>query len=94
MYRAITLFTDLQDNGYKYMPGDTYPRHGLEPSKDRIEELLTNKNRRNKPMIEKVEEQILADDVNEPIDAETVETEPVEQPKPKRNRKKKAPEGE
>lgn len=87
MYKALTLFTDLQDNGYKYMPGDEYPRHGLKPSKDRIEELLTNKNRRNKPMIEEVKEE-------EPIETVIVEEKAVEAPKPKRNRKKKAPEGE
>ena len=97
MYRAITLFTDLQDNGHKYMPGDTYPRHGLKPTKDRINELLTDKNRRHKPMIEEVEEQT---PVEQPVEAETVvvdvpETEqPVEKPKPKKKRAKKAPEGE
>ena len=95
MYRAITLFTDLQDNNYKYMPGDEYPRHGLKPSKDRIEELLTSNNRRNKPMIIEAEDQIPAEPQTE---AETVEDipveEPAEEPKPKKKRSKKAPEGE
>ena len=95
MYRAITLFTDLQDNNYKYNPGDEYPRVGLKPSKDRIKELLTSNNRRNKPMIIEVEEQIPAEPQTE---AETVENipveEPAEEPKPKKKRSKKAPEGE
>ena len=53
-YRVITTFTDLQDNGYRYHTGDTFPRDGVEISTERVEELLTDKNRRRKPMIEEV----------------------------------------
>lgn len=89
MYRAIVTFTDLQDGDYKYVPGDEYPRHGLQPSKDRIEELLTDKNRRHKPMIEEVKAEPAEKTAEQPTDAETEE---VAQPKPKRKRAKKAPE--
>ena len=100
MYRAITLFTDLQDNNYKYNPGDEYPRVGLKPSKDRIEELLTSKNRRNKPMIEEVKIEKAEMPIEEPIVAVEPTENPTEveetigEPKPKRKRNKKAPEGE
>lgn len=62
MYKAVKSFTDLQDNNYKYQPGDTFPRKGLKVSAERIEELSSDKNRRHMPVIaevvkEKVEEE-------------------------------------
>lgn len=77
MFRAITLFTDLQDNGYRYNPGDTYPRVGYEPNESRINELLTCNNRRKKPMIEEVVES--SDPIETPIE---------EEPKPKKRKSK------
>lgn len=86
MFKAIVLFTDLQDGNHKYMPGDEYPRHGLKPTQDRINELLTGNNRRGIPMIAEVKPDV------EPVEAPADEkTEPVD--KPKRKRAKKAPEG-
>lgn len=58
MYKAIRAFTDLQDGNYKYNPGDEYPRVGLIPSEERIQELLTSNNRRKKPMIKEVVEEV------------------------------------
>lgn len=58
MYKAITSFIDLQDNSYKYHAGDAFPREGMEVSEERIEELLTDKNRRHKPMIEEIKEEV------------------------------------
>jgi hypothetical protein len=55
-YTVIENFTDLQDNNYKYQAGDSFPRDGYDVSKARIEELSTNKNRRNRPMIKAIEE--------------------------------------
>lgn len=49
-------FKDLEDNNYIYKKGDTYPREGLEPSKERIKELSTKKNKIGKILIEKLEE--------------------------------------
>ena len=54
MYRVIKFFTDLQDKGYAYNVGDTYPRDGLTVSKKRIAELLSNKNKQKTPLIEEV----------------------------------------
>lgn len=49
-------FKDLEDNNYIYKKGDIYPREGLEPTKKRIKELASNKNKIGEPLIQKVEE--------------------------------------
>lgn len=46
---------DLEDNDHIYRNGDIYPREGLEPSKGRIKELTTNKNKIGEILIKKVE---------------------------------------
>lgn len=49
-------FKDLEDNDYIYKQGDIYPREGLEPTKKRIKELASNKNKIGEILIQKVEE--------------------------------------
>lgn len=56
MYKAIVNFVDLQDNNHRYHAGDEFPRKGLDVSAERIDELLTNKNRRHTPVIEEVDD--------------------------------------
>lgn len=51
MYKVIVYFEDLQDKNYPYNKGDMYPRKGLKPSAERIEELATAKNLRGIPLI-------------------------------------------
>ncbi len=46
-------FKDLEDNDYIYQKGDVYPREGLEPSKERIKELSTKKNKIGEILIKK-----------------------------------------
>lgn len=53
MYKVIRYFTDLQDDDYIYREGDTYPRKGLKPTADRINELASDKNKRGLPLIKK-----------------------------------------
>ncbi len=48
-------FEDLKDNRYLYKKGDIYPREGLKPTKKRIEELSTDKNKIGKVLIKKIE---------------------------------------
>lgn len=74
MYKVIRLFTDLQDNGYKYEVGDEYPRLGLKPSLARIAELSGSENKQKTPLIVEV------DDLAEKQEAEN---------KPKRKTSKK-----
>lgn len=52
MFKVICPFTDLQDNRHVYSVGDVYPRHGAQPTMDRISELLGENNARHKPLIE------------------------------------------
>lgn len=46
---------DLEDNEHIYKKGDIYPREGLEPSKKRIKELTTDKNKIGEVLIKKME---------------------------------------
>lgn len=82
-YKAITYFKDSQDTFHAYHPGDEYPREGLQVSEKRLEELATDKNRRGTPVIEAIPEKKAPKAKTEPP------TEPTEEPKPKRARKKK-----
>lgn len=56
MYKVIAFFTDLQDNGHAYNPGDDFPRKGVKVSSERIAELSGDKNKQHKPLIQSVEE--------------------------------------
>ena len=56
MYKVLTYFTDLQDNGYPYNEGDIFPRNGLQVSEHRLKELSSTNNRRGIKLIEFVEE--------------------------------------
>lgn len=58
MYRVIEVFTDLQDNNYRYNIGDTYPRMGYKPSTKRIDELSGANNKRGKPLIKAAQESV------------------------------------
>lgn len=51
MYKVIELFTDLEDNDYRYEAGDTFPRKGLKVSAKRIKELSGPDNKRGTPLI-------------------------------------------
>lgn len=55
MYKVIERFMDLQDEKHIYEIGDTYPRKGSKPSKERIEELASDKNLIGFPLIRSVE---------------------------------------
>ena len=45
---------DLEDDHYLYKKGDTYPREGLKPTKKRIAELSSKKNKIGEVLIEAV----------------------------------------
>ena len=73
-YRVIKSFTDLQDDGYAYNVGDTFPREGTEVSDKRIAQLASAANRQGVPLIEKV--------ANPVIPPAQPETEVVQEPSP------------
>jgi hypothetical protein len=85
MYKVIKMFTDLQDNSFRYNAGDIFPRKGLKVSDKRLEELSTTKNRRHIPLIKKIEEEKPEPKLIESKISEV--TEPEEKPR-KRGRKK------
>ena len=51
MYIVVKYFTDLHDNNHVYKVGDTFPHDGREVEDARLEELLTDKNKRGVPLI-------------------------------------------
>ena len=53
-YRVINAFNDIYDNLFLYSVGDAYPREGTQPSEGRISELLSDKNKQGKPLIEAI----------------------------------------
>lgn len=56
MYKAKKYFTDTQDGNYAYRTGDIYPRPESHPSKKRIAELSSSKNKKGYALIEKVKD--------------------------------------
>lgn len=68
MYKVVTKFIDLEDNSHLYNVGDEYPRVGLKPTKKRIKELSSVKNKRNTILIE-----LLSDDIDKKTDLEALE---------------------
>ena len=57
MFKVIKYFEDLQDNGRPYNEGDVFPYGDKVVSKERINELLTDQNRRRTPLIVEVAEE-------------------------------------
>lgn len=84
-YHVKAYFEDLQDHGRAYQPGDVFPRLGYVPTAERIAELLSDKNRRGKALIEADEVPVVAVKPVAVVEPVIIE----EKPKPKRGRKKK-----
>ena len=103
MFKVIKPFRDLQDDNHRYIPGDEYPRNGLEVSDSRLEELSTNNNRVGYPVIVIINEEPKVAEMasgepkmtNEEVVEEVTEKpeeipeEKEEKPKPKKGRGKK-----
>lgn len=84
MYKVVKKFTDLKDNGYTYEVGDEYPRENLVVDKNRIGQLLGDKNRQKTPLIEEVKTKpIKAKDVEEPKEQPKEKVEEVKEKKPR-----------
>lgn len=68
MYKVIKRFHDLQDatktkSGevyHEYNVGDVFPRDGTEASEERLAELAGSDNKQGVPLIELVEEKVVA----------------------------------
>ena len=55
MYKVIKSFSDLQDSGFVYRAGDTFPRFGKEVTQERIDELASKSNKRKEVLIQYIE---------------------------------------
>lgn len=53
MYKVVKRFKDLQDNSYVYIPGDVFPREGLEVTPERLKELSSKNNKRGVVLIKR-----------------------------------------
>lgn len=60
-YIVTERFFDLLDNGFLYEAGDSFPRAGYKPSKERLDSLLSSNNPHLRPFIEKVDKKELND---------------------------------
>lgn len=58
-YKAIHFFTDLQDFNHPYEAGEVFPRPGMVVSEERIKELLSNKNKQGRAVIQYVDDGIV-----------------------------------
>jgi hypothetical protein len=73
-YKVIVEFADLEDGNHVYHVGDTYPRHGLAPAKERVGFLQSSQNLLHTPVIEAVEVTDFDNAMNEPVEQGTVES--------------------
>lgn len=64
-YKAKEHFTDLQDNNFSYNVGDIFPRSGYTVSEERIKELASSDNKRGRPVIERIPDEVTEETVEE-----------------------------
>lgn len=101
-YVVVESFSDMQDGGYTYNPGDSFPRCGVSVSNGRIVELSTNRNKLGRALIHGVNvgnvvpgtgtKSEAAKNTDELIKAADVVDVPPQDPsesKPRRGRRKK-----
>lgn len=50
-YRVLENFRETQDDMHLYKKGESYPREGYEPTKERIKQLITDDNKEGRPFI-------------------------------------------
>lgn len=62
MYIVIKGFTDLQDDNHSYDLGRIYPYEKKDVSSERVEELISNKNKLKEPLIKEVTLEEMNDD--------------------------------
>ena len=103
-YVVVESFSDMQDGGYTYKPGDAFPRGGISVSNGRIIELSTDRNKLGRALIQEVNvgnavpgtgtKSEAVKHTDELIKTEVVGDVPPQEPsesesKPRRGRKKK-----
>lgn len=71
-YVALQYFEDKEDDRTAYDFGTVYPREGYEPTEERIQELLSDKNKQGRPVIAELKrleskEEVLEDKTKEDL---------------------------
>lgn len=69
---TIEYFEDTHDEGTAYEAGTVFPREGVEVTPERIEELSTKKNKRQRPAIVELKELAPKPSEKDLLDAKTV----------------------
>lgn len=103
-YVVVESFSDMQDGGYTYKPGDIFPRGGVSVSNGRLLELSTDINKLGRALIRKEMEhakqtatvtgtksEVVASDSIQAADVVDMvpPQDPSESEKPRRGRRKK-----
>lgn len=102
-YVVVESFSDMQDSGYTYKPGDVFPRGGVSVSNCRLLELSTDINKLGRALIRKeiehakqtapvtgTKSEVVASDSIQAADVVDVPPQdPSEIEKPRRGRRKK-----
>lgn len=102
-YVVVESFSDMQDSGYTYKPGDVFPRGGVSVSNGRLLELSTDINKLGRALIRKeiehakqtatvtgTKSEVVASDSIQAADVVDVPPQdPSEIEKPRRGRRKK-----
>lgn len=88
MFKVIEAFADLMDGGFVYGVGDEYPRPGKEVSRERLEELSSDRNRRGVVLIAEEGLSEAKEDAKETDTGVDPSEEPEVKERPKRGRKK------
>ena len=101
-YVVVESFSDMQDSGYTYKPGDIFPRGGVSVSNGRLLELSTDINKLGRALIKKEMEhakqtapvtgtksEVVASDPIKAADVVDVPPQDPSESKPRRGRRKK-----
>lgn len=101
-YVVVESFSDMQDSGYTYKPGDIFPRGGVSVSNGRLLELSTDINKLGRALIKKEMEhakqtapvtgtksEVVASDPIQAADVVDVPPQDPSESKPRRGRRKK-----
>lgn len=55
MHKVLIAFKEPEHNGHVYHRGDEYPTKGWPATKERIQYLMSNKNRMGAPLLEEIQ---------------------------------------
>ena len=101
-YVVVESFSDMQDSGYTYKPGDIFPRGGVSVSNGRLLELSTDINKLGRALIKEEMEhakqtapvtgtksEVVASDPIKAADVVDVPPQDPSESKPRRGRRKK-----